>query len=193
MEYSILNYVMDDGYSYETFLVNEVDRSLPASSKPDEALIQSEFDPKLNKADRQDCLVAAASGVIASAIDILWVGEFSLEKAQDWGQAEVEDFVLKYAKSKGYTGDSLKGAIRKLEELYPLPADAVKEHFGAGQHHLWDFTHHPSLLGLASSILSQFCGKCFGVNKNGVFEVVDLPLGAKIGSDFVECVFNGTI
>ena len=43
------------------------------------------------------------------------------------------------------------------------------------QHHLRDFSHHPSLVGLACSILSQFTGKGYGTDTAGRFVAFDLP------------------
>lgn len=43
------------------------------------------WETTVKKADRVDYLMAVASGSIAGLIDIFYVGEFSLERANKWG------------------------------------------------------------------------------------------------------------
>ena len=156
--------------------------------------IRADFDPALAKVDRSDCLIAAASGAVSAAIDILWVGEFSLANAQEWGNARADELVMAAARLTGYEGDDLQKAIKHLEEAFPLAADRLAAKFGGGrQHHLRDFAHHPTPAGLFFSILSQFTGKGYGTDTVGAFVVFDLPEGAPIGADFVAKVFNGTV
>lgn len=156
--------------------------------------IQADFDPELSKADRTDCLIAAAGGTLAAAIGILWVGEFSLARAQNWGHEEADALVVQAARLVGFEGDDLQKAIEYLEKVFPLAVDKLTAEFGGGlQHHLRDFAHHPTPVGLLFSILSQFTGKGYGTDTSGVFVVFDLPEGAPVGANFAEKVFNGTV
>ena len=101
-----------------------------------------QWDSHVDKADKLDYAVAASSGVIAGLIDVFYVGELSLDRANAWGREQIEKVVMKVARIEGYTGDDLQGAIRMLEKLHPMAADGVAEKFGAGLHHYRDFSHH---------------------------------------------------
>jgi len=145
-------------------------------------------------ADKLDYQIAAFSGTLTAAFDIFWVGDFSLSDAQSWGRKEVSLFVLKVSKSKGYKGTELDGAIKYLEKAYKTPSDGLTLEFGGGlQHHLRDFVHHPTIVGLIMSILSQFTGKGYGTDTDGNFIIKDFPNDELIGSTFKEKVFNGTV
>ncbi len=59
----------------------------------------------------------------------------------------------------------LAKAIKFLEEKVPIPQDKLTPEFGGGlQHHLRDFSHHPTILGLFFSILGQFTGMGYGTD-----------------------------
>ena len=107
--------------------------------------INSETDRLTNHADGLDYMVAVASGIIAGIIDSVWVGEFSIDRAGSWGDEKTNQFVVKIAQSRGYEGNDLAGAIRFLESNYGLASDSNTAVFGGGrQHHLRDFSHHPT-------------------------------------------------
>ncbi|MEH7076972.1 hypothetical protein [Neobacillus drentensis] len=145
-------------------------------------------------ADKLDYQIAAFSGTLTATFDIFWVGDFSLSDAQSWGRKKVSDFVLKVSQSKGYKGTELDGAIKYLEKSYKIPSDRLTNEFGGGlQHHLRDFVHHPTIVGLIMSILSQFTGKGYGTDTDGNFIIKDFPNDELIGSTFKEKIFNGTV
>ena len=172
----------------------------PSSAIPDKTTASEtenfhiEFDKDVSETDKWDYIVSCASGVIASAIHILWVGEFSLTDAKSWGIEKTNDFVLKVAKSCGYKGNDLGDAIRKLEKDFIIPSDKLTPDFGGGkQHHLRDFGHHASPLGLVFSILTQFTGMGYGTDTAGIFQSIPLPTDAVIGANFSQKIYNGVI
>ena len=64
--------------------------------------------------------------------------------------------------------------------------------FGGGKHHhLRDFSHHPTPVGLLFSILSQFTGTGFGTDVNGAFAQHPIPGWEK--PDLLSGLYNGTI
>lgn len=159
--------------------------------------VDSELERYTNDADKADYALAIASGILSGFLDSLFVGKFSLEEESEWGTEQVNAFVVKVAKTRGYQGDDLAGAIRLLEDQFPIAADKATNQFGGGlQHHLRDFSHHPTLVGLACSILTQFTnGKVFGTDTDGSFKVVqlddkDLIL---IGKNFPEKIMFGVV
>ena len=173
----------------------EIDEALTTlQQKVDD--INSEVAKFTNEADWLDNTVAAASGIICGIIDSVFVGEFSFEKANEWGNEKTNNFVVKIAQSQGYTGNDLAGAVKYLEDKFPIAADKATNSFGGGkQHHLRDFSHHPTPVGLFFSILTQFTGKVYGTDTAGIFMVVDLSKDglALVGKNTPERLTFGVI
>ncbi len=169
----------------------------PFASEREELLDgETHLEPKLSKADRIDYAIAAASGVIAGLIDSFFVGEFSIERASQWGAEKTNEFVVAMAKLSGYGGGTLAGAIKHLEDSFGFAADGNTADFGGGyQHHLRDFSHHFSLGGLICSIFTQFTGKVIGTDTAGNLIVVSVPKShlKYLGESFSEKIVVGTI
>ena len=153
------------------------------------------------RCDKQDIIVACSSGALTAALDIFWVGEFSLKDAHEWGSDKTEEFVKKVAKSQGFKGDDTKDAIKFLADEkkhkdgtrgFHIPADSNTADFGGGiQHHLRDFAHHPTPVGLFFSILTQFTEKSYGADSKGGFLVVDVRDKTFIGKNLQEKMLYG--
>ena len=149
-----------------------------------------------SQADSWDYFVSIASGLLCAALDILWVGEFDLARGRGIADEQVNEFVKKTAKMLGCEDDDLTSAVKFLEKKFPLAADGNTADFGGGlQHHLRDFAHHPTVVGLAFSILTQFTEKSYGTDKEGRFIVVNVPETHKmfIGDDVPTKIFYGTV
>ena len=158
--------------------------------------VRIEFDESVDKAEREDYIVAASIGASTGILNIFWQKQFDLSKAHTWGREKVEGFVFDIAKCARFKSDGkdLNDAIRFLEDKFPLASDKLTPEFGGGlQHHLRDFAHHPSPVGLLMSILAQFTGKGYGTDTSGAFVIFDLPADALIGKTFPEKLFYGTI
>lgn len=158
--------------------------------------VDAELERYTNQADRVDYALAVSSGVFCGLLDSLFVGEFSLNEAGRWGNENVERFVMLVAKRQGYGGDTLAGAVKFLEDAFPIPADKVTTQFGGGlQHHLRDFSHRPTPVGLVCSILTQFTGKVYGTDVAGVFHGVNLSDDgvALIGRSIPEKIMFGVL
>ena len=146
-----------------------------------------------------DYKMAAASGVVAGLCDAIFVGKFSLDRANEWGSEKVNEFVVWVAKQHSdFKGESLRDAIHFLEDQYPFVGDKYTAEFGGGlQHHLRDFSHHFSFEGLVFSILTQFTGKVYGTNQNGDFIAVPVEeqwfKEGLIGDTVCEKLFLGTV
>jgi len=198
VEFEILAIKNESGYSdlqeqHINHKLNEVSESILANNiKIDE--LNSEIDRLTNSADGIDYMVAVASGILAAVIDSFWVGEFSLERGKKWGNEETEKFVNKIAKSQGYNGDekNTKGSITFLEKKFGLSSDSNKNDFGGGlQHHLRDFAHHPTFVGLLFSLLTQFTEKSYGTDVKGLFIIVDIKDKRLIGKNLPEKILFG--
>ena len=158
--------------------------------------LDSQIELLSSQADKFDYLVSVASGVLCGALDILWVGDFNLERGRDFASDKIDGFVKKVAKIFGCEKDDLKDCVRFLENKFPIPSDGNTPDFGGGtQHHLRDFAHHPTLVGLAFSLLTQFTYKSYGTDLNGNFHVVDVPEISKtfIGENVPTKILYGTI
>lgn len=152
--------------------INEVEAELVVLENKLDSL-NKEIDRLTNHADGPDYICAVLSGIAAGVIDILFVDDFTLANANKWGTDKVNKFVMKIAKSKGYKGSELKGAVGFLEKKFPIAADTVTSKLGGGlQHHIRDFSHHPTIVGLIFSMLTQFTGMVYGTNKAGMFIAV---------------------
>ena len=158
--------------------------------------LDKQIDLLSSQADKWDYLVAVASGILCGMLDILWVGDFSLESGRNFSNNRVNDFVKKTAKTLGFEGDDLPSAIKFLEKMFQIPSDGNTPDFGGGlQHHLRDFAHHPTVIGLIFSLLTQFTEMSYGTDVNGVFKVIAVPEKSKIfiGKDIPDKLFKGTI
>lgn len=155
-----------------------------------------EWEPHVDEADKLDYIVAVSSGVLSGLIDVFYVGEFSLDRASEWGNDKIEKIVKKVARIEGYKGDDLNEAIKTLEKNHPLAADGNVNDFGGGlQHHFRDFSHHFSIGGLFFSVLSQFTGMAVGTDLAGNLIIRPIPESHRqfIGKNFQEKIAFGTI
>lgn len=163
------------------------------------AELNKEIDRLTSHADALDYTVAVASGVLCGIIDSFFVGKFDFERGKDWGNDKVNNFVIKVAQSQGYKGDDLNGAIAFLEKKHLSPGDKAMSGFGGSkQHHLRDFSHHPTIVGLFFSMLTQFTEKCYGTDVSGAFKVepLDLPEDIKplyIGKNLPQKIALGCV
>lgn len=156
--------------------------------------IAVEFDDSVPYADKLDYELAAACGFLTGALSVLWGKKFSLDEAHKWGNEKADDLVKAFAKSQGYKKDELEGAIEFLEKKFPMAGDALTNSFGGGkQHHLRDFSHHPTILGLICSIGMQFTMPGLGTDTQGNLIPVKITKDGFIGGSFAEKILFGTI
>ena len=159
--------------------------------------LNSQIDLLSSQADSLDYIVAIASGIVCGILDILWIGEFDLAHGRSIASDKVESFVKNTAEMlEGKTFDDVKSAVQALEKHFPIPSDGNTSDFDGGkQHHLRDFAHHPTIVGLVFSLLTQFTEKSYGTDVNGRFITVDVLEKSKpfIGKDIPEKILMGTI
>lgn len=174
---------------------------------PEEQLARSDFNNAISEcvyeekmmtsnADNLDYLVSISSGLLCGILDILWVGDFSLSEGREYSGEQVEKFVKKIAKIKGCEKDDIKSSVAFLEKEAPIPSDGNTPEFGGGlNHHLRDFAHHPTIVGLMFSLLTQFTGKSYGTDVDGNFIFVDIKDKSKeyIGVNIPDRIIKGTV
>jgi len=164
------------------------------------AKLNSEIEKLTNHADGIDYMIAVTSGILAGVIDSVFVGEFSTnngnwKKARAFSNKSVNKIVMSAAKKAGYKGKRLDGAIKFLEDHYKLASDNVSAN--KYSHHLDDFAHHPTPIGLLCSILMQFTETSFFAFQDGTVCMEALPCaitkdGTLIGKDFITKIIFGT-
>lgn len=135
-----------------------------------------------NEADLFDCTMAVASGLLCGFMDSFFVGEFDFAELKADSNKQVNKFIEFYARKRGYKGEKgLAGAICFLEKKFPVEQDNVWKGLGISStrlHHLEDFAHHPTILGLVSSIAVTFF-RIAEFDRNGQFRMVLLETGKK--------------
>ena len=171
------------------------------ASKINQIDIESEID-KYNKniekltnhSDGLDYIFSIFSAILCGAIDAFWVGEFSFEEANKWGTDKVEKFVQYVAKKQSGENKNLVDSIKYLESYWPSPSDSLSTIFGGSRnHHLNDFAHHPTFVGLFFSLFTQFTGKACGLDISGKISIKKVKEEILIGETIPEKIFLGTI
>jgi len=157
----------------------EISGEKPAEINLDDELerVNKELDRYTSHADKKDYAFAIASGILAGAIDALFVGEMRFtEKEIGLSHNQVNNFIQKYAKARGFEKSRLKDAISALENEFKVAQDNVWKGAGIGvsarNHHLADLAHHPTPLGLAAAIIVQFLRIGTFVNKDGEWHFI---------------------
>lgn len=174
--------------------------SLSEGSEPDETAA-FELDPNASPAQARDYVFAAASGTLMGALSVLWQQDLNLMEARKFGEEKIQKIVIGAAQRAGIDKEhpNIEDAIRFLEKRFPFAGDKLTAAFGGGlQHHLRDFSHHPSPVGLVCSILMQFTGKGVGTKTDGSFAIFDLPAdamkdGLLVGRNVPEKILYGTV
>lgn len=159
-------------------VVKDYEGKLSQDNKSNQVIydFDSQIDLCSNDLDMLDYLVSISAGVLSGLIDVFWVDEFNLENSRNIASKEVDKFVTDVAKMTGWNGDNFLSAVRHLEKNYHIPSDGLTPRFGGGlHHHLRDFAHHPTMVGLVFSILTQFTYKSYGTDEIGNFIIVDVP------------------
>ena len=107
--------------------------------------------------------------------------------------AEIRAGIEKTFKDK----PNLASSIKTLEDKYKIPSDNLWSGKDAGisakSHHLDDLAHHPSVIGLAASILTQFTKKGYFQNAEGIPFAFDVENQELIGNGLKEKIICGVI
>ena len=180
--------------------IHDVDSCMEARQQQIDRL-NEDIDRLTNHADGVDYMVAVMSGIITGLIDSFIVGEWNFAKAKAESNKNVNNMVMDFAKKHGYTGDRLDGAIAFLEKKFRLPGDGAYQFnpetlINAKTHHLDDFCHHPTLVGLICNVIVQFTGESVYVNKDS--DSFSIPIsvneyGQFQGNNTVTKLFCGII
>lgn len=164
--------------------------------------LNSEIDRLTNHCDALDYITAAFCGVIAGVIDSIYVGAWDFRAAKAKANADINKAIEEFAAKCGYEdkGDGLKGAVEFLEKKFPMPGDnawkCIGSNISAASHHLDDYCHHPTLVGLICCIIVQFTGRITFHDKLGVKITRDVEVniyGEFHGNSAISRIFCGVI
>ena len=158
--------------------------------------IDNKIEMMLNHADKIDYLVSISSGILSGMLYILWCEKFDLSSGRKIADEKINEFVISTSKMLGCKDNDIKSCVSFLEKKNPIPSDGNTPNFGGGlQHHLRDFAHHPTIIGLIFSLLTQLTENSYGTDVNGNFIIVSIPQKSKvfIGKDITDKLIKGTI
>lgn len=154
--------------------------------------LNADIDRLTNHADGIDYAIAVTCGIITGIFDAVIVGEWDFKNAKAISNQQINEKVMDFAKkdpgyvdflgkkrTKSKDPNRLDNAIEFLEKKYKLPGDGeYKPYKDYGitdkTHHLDDFCHHPTLVGLVCCILVQFTGIAKYRSSSG--EVIKVPI-----------------
>ncbi len=155
------------------------------------AELNADIENLTNNVDGLDYAIAVTCGVITGIIDSIFVGEWDFKNAKAVSNKQINDKVMDFAKKdpqyaefiknkrKNNDPNRLDNAIEFLENKYKLPGDGAYKGFKDlgitdASHHLDDFCHHPTLIGLICCVLVQFTGSATYRSSSGA--VVKTPI-----------------
>lgn len=174
----------------------KINAELAKNAKQIEALDTS-IDNLTCHADAFDYATAVICGLIGGVVDSLWVGEWDFATAKASANEDVNRKIMAFAKKCGYKGDRLQGAINHLERKFPFPGDNdwKGKCSSTTAHHLDDFSHHPTFVGLIFSIIKQFTGETtYFTSKGNVTIPVEVHSNGTLqGNTPITKVFCGVV
>ena len=204
VEFEVLAPESNSGDSYKAKIkdgIAEADRKIESvKAKIDH--LNSEIDRLTNHCDGIDYITAVMCGIVAGIIDSIYVGAWDFKSAKAKANADINKEIEAFAKKHGYVdkGKGLKGAIEYLEKKFRLPGDNEWKFEGSGitasSHHLDDYCHHPTIIGLVCCIIVQFTGKATYHNSKGVKITRDVEVneyGELHGDSAIARIFCGVV
>lgn len=139
--------------------------------------VNQELEKYTNHADGFQYALSVAYGILAGVIDSELFSDLSVFNNDiGFSHRQVNKFIQEYAASRGLGGDRLKDCISDLEQAFKVAQDNVWKGANIGvtpkNHHLADLAHHPTPVGLISSLIVQFLRVGTFVNKDGEWHFI---------------------
>mgnify|MGYP000878896217 CR=1 FL=1 len=163
-----------------TIRVNEVPVEVQVALEHKLNQVNQELERYTNYADGGQYAYAVACGIISGAIDSAFFADTKIFNNDiGFSHRQVNEFIQKYAASRGLGGDRLKDCISDLEQAFKVAQDNVWKGADIGvsakNHHLADLAHHPTPAGLMSALIVQFLRVGTFVNKDGEWHFLFVP------------------
>ncbi len=134
--------------------------------------LNTEIERYTNHADGIQYAYSVTCGILTGWLDSQFFADTSVfDNDIGFSHRQVNEFIQEYAQTRGLGGDRLKDCISDLEQAFKVPQDNIWKGAGIGvtpkNHHLADLAHHPTPVGLMSSLIVQFLRVGTFVNKDG--------------------------
>lgn len=185
---------MDENKNIEVNVISNIEKNSVLDIEQVIFDLDKQIEMSSSHADKVDILISISSGILSGMLDVLWCGEFDLDSSRKVAEEKIEKFVIKTSKMLGCKDNDIKSCVAFLEKKSPIPADGNTSDFGGGlQHHLRDFAHHPTIVGLIFSLLTQFTENSYGTDEKGDFLIVPVIEKSKtfIGNDVADKLVKG--
>ena len=211
LKFELKSDALEDCDKVEVEILDPINKKL-AETEKSIADLEVEIDYLTSSADKLDCSLAIASGILTGMIDVLVVGKWDFQSAKAWSSKEVNDSIIAFAQKhpkyksfienrRGVNEENrLALAVQFLEKEFKLPGDGAWNFKGssitASSHHLDDLCHHPTIVGLICCVAVQFTGST--IYSDSLGNPMKLPItvneyGNFVGRNPVEKMFSGVI
>lgn len=153
--------------------LNEIENSLNEQLHR----VNSEIERYTDHADSVQYAYSVACGIISGIMDsAIFADTKIIDNEIAFSNRQVNEFIHGYASYRGLGNERLKACISDLEQAFKVAQDNVWKGQGinvsAKNHHLADLAHHPTPLGLISSLIVQFLRFGQFVDRNGKWHFV---------------------
>lgn len=132
---------------------------------------------------------------LVSAVEFL-ENAYTLPGDNDWN---VKGKLVNLARKKGFSGKGYEAALEFMNANFPKPGgwDVTENFITPRSHHLDDFCHHPTIVGLICCIIVQFTNSTMYVNKYSdsvkIQHITVNKYGKLIGETSATKVFSGVV
>lgn len=217
MEYNYQNSVDDFRIKYTLVIPDDTVSTYQLSEREQDFLKElddayEDIERLTNQADGYDYAIAVSSGIIAGLIDSFFVGEWDFKNAKKQSNIAINNKIIDFAKKdpryipwcegvgktnrwKPRDPNRLASAVEFLEEKYVLPGDNDWKFEGSGispsSHHLDDFCHHPTLIGMICCIIVQFTENA--KYHTSIGDVISIPVSVNEYGNFVSDIVFGKV
>ena len=184
--YAFVKYERVDSVHYSfTYSFNEdfdfrMDETDQNAEKTD--YVDEEFEEYVPESAKAYYSMAAASGILTGTLSMLHLSEKQLADIEEYKEKNWKPLIVSCANLAGYKKSDYKGAAKYLlnRSVLTIQQDGkVKEALSV-------LSNHPSLTGLAFSIITQYCGKAVVLSENGKITMRKLPTYYTIGDTNAE-------
>ena len=160
----------------------------PDEEYQDSEFVHAEFDDEVKEAVKQYYLVAASCGLFTAAFSTVRLTDL-VELKNKLKEKDLEKYVVAAARLAGYKKSDYKGAVKfVMNKAVPfakgyIPAK-VLGYFN-------DLSRNPRVVGLVFSVITQFTGKKYQLEKNGKLVELEVPEYYVFGSSPAEKIMYG--
>ena len=160
----------------------------PGEEYQDSEFINAEFDDTVKDAVKQYYMIAASSGLFTAAFSTVRLSDL-IELKNKLKEKDLEKYVVAAAKLAGYKKNDYKGAVNFiLSKAVPF----AKGHIPAKLlDYFSDLSRNPRVAGLVFSIITQFTGKKYHLEKSGKITELKVPDYYIFGATAAEKIMYG--